>query len=89
MKVEPYEHKGFRIREEISDISELVELYQKETDIWLKKLCAKRINPATYLGLENEIGQIKIGNKADLVILNSEMNVEKTFINGNLVYENE
>jgi len=41
------------------------------------------------LGLENEIGQIKIGNKADLVILNSEMNVEKTFINGNLVYENE
>lgn len=45
------------------------------------------LNPATYLGLENEIGQIKIGNKADLVILNSEMNVEKTFINGNLVYE--
>ena len=43
MKVEPYEHKGFRIREEMSDISELVELYQKETDIWLKKLCAKRI----------------------------------------------
>ena len=43
MKVEPYEHKGFRIREGISDISELVELHQNETDIWLKKLCAKRI----------------------------------------------
>jgi len=45
------------------------------------------LNPATYLGLENEIGQIKEGNKADLVILNSDMNVEKTFINGELVYE--
>ena len=43
MKVEPYEHKGFRIREGITNISELVELYQNETDIWLKKLCAKRI----------------------------------------------
>ena len=43
MKVETYEHKGFKIREEISDISEIVKLYQKETDIWLKKLCAKRL----------------------------------------------
>jgi len=45
------------------------------------------LNPATYLGLENEIGQIKEGNKADLVVLNSDMNVEKTFINGGLIYE--
>lgn len=47
------------------------------------------LNPATYLGLENEIGQIREGNKADLVILNSDMNVLSTFINGNLVYEIE
>ena len=47
------------------------------------------LNPATYLGLENEIGQIKEGNKADLVILNSEMNVEKTFINGEVIYERQ
>jgi len=60
MKVEPYEHKGFRIREGISDISELVGLYQKETDIWLKKLCAKRL-------LEHEkIDELKI-DKTDLL----------------------
>lgn len=50
---------------------------------------AVSLNPATFLGLEHEIGQIKEGNKADLVILNSEMNVEKTFINGTMIYENE
>lgn len=60
MKVEPYEHKGFRIREEILDISELVKLYQKETDIWLKKMCAKRL-------LEHEkFDELKI-NKEDLL----------------------
>ena len=60
MKVEPYEHKGFRIREKISDISELAELYYKETDIWLKKLCAKRL-------LEHEnFDKLEI-NKEDLL----------------------
>lgn len=44
------------------------------------------LNPAMYLGLENEIGQIKKGNKADLVIFNTNIDIEKTFINGQLKY---
>lgn len=44
------------------------------------------LNPAMYLGLENEIGQIKKGNKADLVIFNSDIDIEKTFINGQLKF---
>lgn len=44
------------------------------------------LNPATFLGIENEIGQIKAGNKADLVVLDSNYDVEKTFINGELIY---
>jgi N-acetylglucosamine-6-phosphate deacetylase len=44
------------------------------------------LNPAKFLGIENEIGQIKIGNKADLVVLDSTYDVEKTFINGELIY---
>lgn len=44
------------------------------------------LNPAMYLGLENEIGQAKPGNKADLVIFNSDIDIEKTFINGQLKY---
>ncbi len=44
------------------------------------------LNPAKYLGIENEIGQIKKDNKADLVIINSNIDVEMTFINGKLKY---
>jgi|GEM_PF-3004357 len=47
LKVEPYEHKGFRIREKrinsIEDVLEIKKWYRKETDIWMKKLCAKRL----------------------------------------------
>ena len=43
-------------------------------------------NPATYLGLENEIGQIQKGNFADLLIFDENINITKTFINGKLIY---
>lgn len=43
-------------------------------------------NPAKSLKLEQQIGSIKIGKYADLVVLNEEYNVEHTFINGVCVY---
>jgi len=47
LKVEPYEHKGHRIREKklhsISDALEMKQLYFGESDIWLKKMCAKQL----------------------------------------------
>jgi len=43
LKFKPYEHKGFWIREGCTDISEIERIYLSETDIWLKKLCAKRL----------------------------------------------
>ena len=45
------------------------------------------LNPASFLGIENEIGQIKIGNKADILVLDPNLEVEKTFIDGVLKYE--
>lgn len=44
------------------------------------------LNPAMYLGLENKIGQIKDGCKADIVVFNSNIDVEMTFINGQLKF---
>lgn len=44
------------------------------------------INPASFLGLENEIGQIKKGNFADILIFDENINILKTFINGKLIY---
>lgn len=45
------------------------------------------LNPATYLGLEDQ-GRIEPGYLADLVLWNKRtLDVEKTFINGQLVYQ--
>lgn len=45
------------------------------------------LNPAKLLGIENEKGQIKKGADADIVVLDSNYNVSKTIINGELVFE--
>lgn len=44
------------------------------------------LNPASYLGIENEIGQIKTGNLADILIFDENIKISKTFINGKLIY---
>ena len=41
--------------------------------------------PAKAVGLENEIGSIKKGRFADLVLLDKELNVKQVFINGQIV----
>ena len=46
---------------------------------------AATYSPAKAVGLENEIGSIKQGCFADLVILDNELNVKNVFINGRLL----
>lgn len=45
------------------------------------------LNPAKTLGLDDEIGSISVGKFADLVVLDKDLNVCKTFINGKCEYE--
>lgn len=45
------------------------------------------LNPAKTLGLDDEIGSIAVGKFADLVVLDKDLNVCKTFINGKCEYE--
>lgn len=45
------------------------------------------LNPAKTLGIENETGSIAIGKYADLVVLDKDLNVENTFINGVCEYK--
>ncbi|MCX5658635.1 MAG: N-acetylglucosamine-6-phosphate deacetylase [Planctomycetota bacterium] len=40
------------------------------------------LTPATILGLEQEIGSIALGKRADLVVLDRELNVRATYIGG-------
>lgn len=46
-KFEIYEHKGFKIREKklnsLKDAMEMKQWFLLEKDLWLKKLCAKRL----------------------------------------------
>lgn len=43
--------------------------------------------PAEYLGLSGKQGQISIGSRADLVLLNDELQVQQTLIAGNAVFK--
>lgn len=45
------------------------------------------LNPATTLGIEKSKGSIEIGKDADIIITDSEFNVEKTIIGGKIKYE--
>ena len=40
-------------------------------------------NPATVVGMENEIGSIEVGKQADLVIVDDKFNVKEVYIKGN------
>lgn len=45
------------------------------------------INPAKNLGVDDTIGSIKVGKRADFVILDGDMNVVKTVREGKVIYE--
>jgi N-acetylglucosamine-6-phosphate deacetylase len=48
--------------------------------------CAS-LNPATTLGIDKTKGSLEIGKDADIIITDSEFNVEKTIIGGKIKYE--
>lgn len=44
--------------------------------------------PARILGLDNQIGSIKVGKKANFTIIDESFNVVMTIVNGKIVYRN-
>lgn len=49
------------------------------------KMCS--IIPAKSIGLDNIIGDIDKGYKADLVVLDKDLRIEKVYVEGQIVYE--
>jgi len=44
-------------------------------------------NPAKVIGVENRKGKLEVGYDADLVILDQQLNIVQTWINGEIFYE--
>jgi len=44
--------------------------------------------PAEYLGIADEMGSIKVGNNADLILIQDDFIISKTWIQGQLVHDN-
>jgi N-acetylglucosamine-6-phosphate deacetylase len=51
-----------------------------------KALKAATINPARAIGIDSKVGSIEAGKRADLVVLDGDMNVEYTFCKGKKVF---
>ena len=50
-------------------------------------LATATLHPAQVLKCEKDIGSLRVGSYADLVLLDDDLNVVKTFVNGILVYD--
>ena len=48
---------------------------------------AASTNPATYLGVENTKGRLAVGNDADMVVIDENYNVLRTYHKGKVVYQ--
>lgn len=64
-------------------------LYENsDTEIYEAVACAS-LNPAKALRVDNEIGSIEEGKRADLIIFDKEFNVGMTILGGEIVYKGE
>ncbi|MBN2221370.1 MAG: N-acetylglucosamine-6-phosphate deacetylase [Vallitaleaceae bacterium] len=64
--------------------------FQKATQEALEQLLPLVTrNQAKYLQMEDEIGSLEPGKRADIVLMNQEYEIEKTIVKGNLQYERQ
>ncbi|MBP5657789.1 MAG: N-acetylglucosamine-6-phosphate deacetylase [Clostridia bacterium] len=57
-----------------------------DAPLWQCVRCAS-LNPATLLGIRNRKGSLEVGKDADIIITDTEFNVQKTIIGGTVRYE--
>ena len=43
------------------------------------------LTPARILGVEREVGSLEVGKRADLVVLDAELNVRQVYVGGERV----
>ena len=43
--------------------------------------------PAKSVGIDDVCGKLKVGYEADFIVLDHDLNLEKTYLNGKKVYQ--
>ena len=69
-------------------LNEAVRHFTENTTIGLEKVIPLvSLTPATYIGIQDRKGSLAVGKDADIVFLDSELNVQKTIARGEVKYE--
>ncbi|MGH4120505.1 N-acetylglucosamine-6-phosphate deacetylase [Clostridium sp.] len=72
----------------ILKLNEGVKNFMNNTDIGIcEAISLVSINPARELGLDKVKGSLEVGKYADIVILNSDFDVQQTIVEGNTVFK--
>ena len=87
-------HKGISLTEDgsalacsVARMNELVRTMVEKVDVPLQEaIRMASLNPAKALGLDHTLGSLQTGLKADLVLLNDDLGVEMTFLEGQRVF---
>ncbi|MDF2591425.1 MAG: N-acetylglucosamine-6-phosphate deacetylase, partial [Clostridia bacterium] len=58
----------------------------ENTDLSLQQVISTvTMNPAKLIGLDREIGSLKVGKKADIVIFDENIDVKTTIVDGKIM----
>ena len=69
-------------------LNEAVKNYRDNTDLpFWKVVAAATLNPAKAIGVDNCKGSLEAGKDADIIITDSDFNIVKTIIGGEIKYE--
>ena len=87
-------HDGISLTEDgsalacsVARMNELVRTMVEKVDVPLQEAVRMAsLNPAKALGLDHTLGSLQSGLKADLVLLNDDLGVEMTFLEGQRVF---
>lgn len=70
-------------------LNKAVKIFKEQTSCsFVEAINMASLNPAILLGIENKKGSIEVGKDADLILVDDELTVFLTIIEGNVVFKN-
>ncbi len=71
----------------VLSLDEAVRNFRKSTNCSIEEaIAAASLRPAQVLGIDNSKGQLEVGFDGDFIVLDDDLNVQATFVNGQLAW---